>query len=85
MATLGMFLTKKPAEFLMALSNSRKSALAIGKEIYGCNNSIYDTLDNFESLGLVIVNKDGRNLKVTLTPKGKQKLFHVAGLLDCKL
>jgi DNA-binding MarR family transcriptional regulator len=81
---MSLFLQDKPVRFIIALSNRRGSALAIGREIYSCNNSIYDTLDKFEEMGLVNVTKDNRNLKVKITPKGHQAIHSIFLLLDYK-
>jgi DNA-binding MarR family transcriptional regulator len=66
-----MFLNQKNAKFLMNLANKRGSASAIGRETYGCLNTIYETLDEFKARGLIEIRKDGRNLSVEVTEKGK--------------
>jgi predicted transcriptional regulator len=65
-----MFLNTKPSKFLLCLSKKHSNALAIGREIYSCNNSIYDNLNYFEDRGLITVDKLGRELKIKLTQKG---------------
>jgi DNA-binding MarR family transcriptional regulator len=66
-----MFLNKKNSKFLMNLANKRGSASAIGRETFACLNTIYKILDEFKYKGLIEIRKEGRNLSVEITEKGR--------------
>lgn len=74
------FLNDKPCKFLMDLSNKKGSALEIGRQTYGCNNSIYQTIDKFVEFGLIEVSKDSRDLHIKMTKKGVEIVKSIGDL-----
>jgi predicted transcriptional regulator len=74
------FIQGKPTGFLLAIANPRTSILKIGRGFYSCNNSIYEALDRFSNWGLIEVTKGKRDLKVKITPKGKEVIEAISTL-----
>lgn len=74
------FLSEKPSKFLMNLCNQKGSALEIGRQTYGCNNSIYQTIDKFVEMGLIEVSKKSRDLHIKMTKKGVEVVESISKL-----
>jgi hypothetical protein len=75
---VSFFNQEKSCKFILGLKKhetekgKNSSVLNIGRESYGCNNSIYDAIDRFEKWGLISIVRQKRDLKIKFTKDGEE-------------
>ena len=77
---MNFLLNERPVLFLQAISknDSKKGINKLGKECYSTYKSRYNNIMEFEKLGYVRLEREGREITAILTDKGKEALQHLS-------
>jgi predicted transcriptional regulator len=81
---MNILLNDKPCRLLLAVSKqtNNQGINEIGKGVYATYKSRWDVITELEKLGLVYIEKFGREAKPFLTPKGKQVLLNINQIIS---
>jgi predicted transcriptional regulator len=81
---MNLLLNDKPCRLLIAVSKqtNNQGINEIGKNVYATYKSRWEVIAELEKIGLIYIEKFGREAKPFLTPKGKKALEYVSKIIS---